>query len=67
MPVMDEIREQHEKVKQKGLKYRLQYFWDYYRTPTIVTILGVILAISLLHTFPGTFAQRFGRSRPAGI
>lgn len=59
MPVMDEIREQHEKVKQKGLKYRLQYFWDYYRTPTIVTILGVILAISLIHTFVTAKSTRF--------
>ena len=59
MPVIDEIREQHEIVKKKGLKYRLQYFLDYYSKATIFTIIGLILAGSLIHTFVTAKDTRF--------
>ncbi|MCR5278740.1 MAG: hypothetical protein K6E19_04785 [Lachnospiraceae bacterium] len=59
MPVIDEIREQHEIVKKKGLKYRLQYFWDYYRTATLFTIIGLIFAGSIIHTFVTAKDTRF--------
>ena len=40
--VMDEIREQHKKMKGKSLKEKFQYFWEYYRVATLVTILVAV-------------------------
>lgn len=46
MPIIDEIKEQQEKIKNKNMKSKLSYFWDYYKVHTIV-ILAVILAVSI--------------------
>ena len=48
--VMDEIREQHKKMKDKSLKEKFQYFWEYYRVATIVTIIIVIFVGNLIYT-----------------
>ena len=48
MPVIDEIKEQHAKVREKGLKYRLSYFWEYYKVHTIAIIVGGIFLFSII-------------------
>ena len=48
--VMDEIREQHKKMKGKSLKEKFKYFWEYYRVATLVTILVVIFVGNLIYT-----------------
>ncbi len=59
MPVMDEIREQQRIVRQKGLRYRLKYFWDYYKTATIFTILGILALSSLIYSVVTAKNTRF--------
>ncbi len=49
MAVSDEIKEQHDKVKQMGFKARMAYFWEYYRIPTIVILAVIVLAFFLIH------------------
>ena len=48
--VMDEIREQHKKMKGKSLKEKFQYFWEYYRVATLVTILVAVFLGNLIYT-----------------
>ncbi len=36
--------------KELTLKQKIQYLWDYYRTPAIVTILLIIVAVTLIKT-----------------
>lgn len=48
--VMDEIRAQHQKMKGKTPKEKFQYFWEYYRIPTIVTIVVAALVGNLIYT-----------------
>ena len=48
--VMDEIREQHKKMKDKSLKEKFQYFWEYYRVATLVTILAIVFIGNLVYT-----------------
>ena len=45
MPVIDDIRDSQKMLKGKGFKYKLQYFWEYYRLPVI--IIGAFLAIAI--------------------
>lgn len=47
--VQDEIREQQQKLHGKSLKEKFQYFWDYYRVHTLVSIVVIILLFSLIH------------------
>ncbi len=47
---MDEIREQHKKMKGKSLKEKFQYFWEYYRVATLIIILAVIFVANLIYT-----------------
>lgn len=42
MSVQEEIREEQKKLKGKGLKYKLSYFWDYYRIHTIVVVCVIV-------------------------
>ena len=51
MPVMDEIKEQQEKVKQRDFKSRLSYFWDYYKVHTIVAIVTVFVLSIFISDF----------------
>ena len=48
--VMDEIREQHKKMKGKSLKEKFQYFWEYYRVATLVTFLVAVFLGNLIYT-----------------
>lgn len=45
--VQDEIREQQQKLKDKSLKDKLQYFWYYYKIHTIVVICAVIFLVTM--------------------
>ena len=51
MPVMDEFREEREEIRKQGPKARLAYFWDYYKWHVIAGVVGVIVLISIIHTF----------------
>lgn len=48
MAKMDEFREAREAIKHAPLKKRLEYFWDYYKLPTICVLIAVICLISIL-------------------
>jgi len=50
MPVIDDIKESHSKVKGKGFKYGFGYFWEYYRIPTLAVILITIFLVSIIKT-----------------
>lgn len=47
--VHDEIREERKKMRGKGLKANLEYFWDYYKIHTIVAVFAAILLGILIH------------------
>ena len=51
MALNDEVREQRKLLKGKGPGAYFQYFWDYYRWPTVGVIGGVILVGSLVFNF----------------
>ncbi len=51
MPLMDEFKEEREEVKNRSFKERMKYFWDYYKWHVIGTVIGIIVVISLIHTF----------------
>lgn len=48
--IIDEIREQNQKFKDMSFKKKLEYFWEYYRFPTIAVIGIAILIISMAHS-----------------
>lgn len=50
MPVIDDIKESQSKLKGKGFKYKFQYFWEYYRVATFITIGALILVGSIIKT-----------------
>lgn len=50
MPVMDDIRAEAKKAKEKGLKYALSYFWEYYKFIALGIIIGIIMIVSLVRT-----------------
>lgn len=50
MPVMDEFKEERDKVKAQPLKKRLEYFWDYYKWYVIGGILAVVLLCNFIHS-----------------
>ncbi len=47
--VNDEIRREHQKIKDMTIKGKLSYFWDYYKVHTAVAIIILIIAGSLIH------------------
>ena len=50
MPVIDDIRDSQKKLKGKSFKYKLQYFWEYYRLPVIIIGSFLAIAISIITT-----------------
>ncbi|SHI92409.1 hypothetical protein SAMN02745229_03846 [Butyrivibrio fibrisolvens DSM 3071] len=38
MAVWDDIKKQHKKVRKKGFKAMMAYFWDYYKIHTVVVV-----------------------------
>lgn len=51
MPVMDEFREERQALKNKSLKEKLSYFFDYYKWHTVAAIALTAMAISLIVNF----------------
>lgn len=47
--VEEETRAQRKKLRGKGVKAHLQYYWDYYRWPVLIAAAAVIFAVSILH------------------
>ncbi len=45
MPVMDEFREEREKIKTAPFKVKVKYFWDYYKVHTLATAAALALLI----------------------
>ena len=45
MAITDEIKEQQKKIADMTWKEKWGYFWDYYRVPTIVGIIILVLVI----------------------
>ncbi len=47
---MDEIREEHKKMKGKPFKEQFSYYWGYYRVPALVTLLVAFFVGNLIYT-----------------
>ena len=45
----DEIRQQKDKFRQMDMKQKLQYIWDYYKWPILITLFVIILLSSFIH------------------
>lgn len=50
MPLMDEFKEEREEIKNRSLKEKMSYFWDYYKWHVIGGAVGLLVVISLIHT-----------------
>lgn len=48
MPVMDEFKKEREEIRQKSLKEKLAYFFDYYKWHTLAATVLLAAAISLI-------------------
>ena len=51
IPVLDESISQYETIKDKPLKYKLEYFWEYYRLPVALILLFGFIIFSVIRTF----------------
>ncbi len=51
MAVSDDIKKQRQKLKGKGLKAQLAWFWEYEKWPTIGVIVAVCVVGSLIYHF----------------
>lgn len=49
MAVMDEFKAERQALKNGSRKAKLLYFWDYYKWHTIVTIVVIAFAVTLVH------------------
>lgn len=45
MAIIDRIKSEYAKVKEKSPKERLEYFWDYYKIPALCAVLAIVLVI----------------------
>lgn len=50
MAMRDEVRRERAKLKGKGVKAHLAYFWEYYRIQTALAVIGAALVIGLIST-----------------
>ena len=48
--ISNEIREQNEKLKDMDARQRLQYIWDYYKVPIMITVILLYALISFIHS-----------------
>lgn len=48
MALQDEIKQQQELVKDRSLKQKAQYFWDYYKVHVIIVVVVVCFLLSLI-------------------
>lgn len=51
MPLIDDVRESHGKVKGKGFKYTVSYIYEYYKWYILAVIVGIIVIASMIKTF----------------
>lgn len=51
MPLIDEIKQQQENMKNKTSKERFDYFWYYHKTRIIVSIIVIFVGSILIHDF----------------
>lgn len=52
MPLMDEFKDEREKLKKNGtFGQKLGYFWDYYKIPVIIVTVIIIFIIYLIHHY----------------
>lgn len=49
MAQMDEFKKEREAIKTAPLKKRLEYFWDYYKWHTIITIVVISIICGYVH------------------
>ncbi|MCR5755798.1 MAG: hypothetical protein K6G30_13420, partial [Acetatifactor sp.] len=49
MPVMDEFKEERERIKSAPFSEKLKYFWSYYKFHTLGAIAAIILGSVLIH------------------
>ncbi len=60
MAIQDEIREQRGKLKGKGIKAHLAWFWEYERIPTIVVLAVAAIGVSLIYHYVTYKPYAFG-------
>ncbi len=51
MAINDEIREQRKKLKGKGVKAHLAWFWEYEKVPTLIAAAVIGLAVALIYHY----------------
>ena len=51
MPLMDEFKDEREKVKKQPFKKKLGYFWTYYKWFVICGIIAVIVIVTTVRSF----------------
>lgn len=51
MAVMDEFKEEREAIKEASFKKRAEYFWDYYKIHTLVTIVVIVGIIIFVQSY----------------
>lgn len=50
MPLMDEFKEERAEIKNRSLKEKLSYFWDYYKWHVIGGAIAIFAAVSLINS-----------------
>lgn len=50
MPVMDEFKEEREKIKNAALKKKMQYYWYYYKYHLLAIAAAVVLVCAVIYT-----------------
>ena len=50
MAMRDEVRRERAKLKGKGVKAHLEYFWEYYKIQTALAVIAAALVIGFLYT-----------------
>lgn len=60
MAMSDEIREQRKKLKGKGIKAHIAWFWEYERVTTLIVLVVAGIAISLIYHFVTNKPYGFG-------
>ena len=67
MAINDEIREQRKKLKGKGVKAHLAWFWEYEKIPTLAVLCVGAIVISLIYHYvtyrPYVFGTLFLNAR----
>lgn len=59
MAVWDDIKKQHKKVRKKGFKAMVSYFWDYYKVPTAVIIVIALFSFYLIRDMASNLPYGF--------